>query len=74
MGGDAVSGTEIVIAVTGCSVTVKADDSLDEVAKRALDIYAAVVPPDVDRPGPAIGFSTERRWSRQEPGPFGAVK
>jgi hypothetical protein len=58
--------TEVVVAVTGCSVTVKAEASLDEVAKQALDLYAAVVPADLDRVGPGLGFTSERRWSRHE--------
>lgn len=66
--------TEVIVTVTGCSVTVRADAPLDEVAKQALDLYAAVVPPEIDRVGPAIGFNSERRWSAHRDGPFGAVK
>jgi hypothetical protein len=60
-----MADTEVVIAVTGCSITVKADAPLDEVSKQALDLYAAVLPADLDRIGPAVGFSSERRWSPQ---------
>lgn len=69
-----MADTEVIVCVTGCSVTVKADASLDEVAKQALDLYAAVLPPDLDRLGPAVGFTSERRWSPQVAGPMGAVK
>lgn len=37
------------------------------------NLYAAVLPVGAGRPGPAVGFATERCWSRQENGPFGAV-
>lgn len=63
--------TEVTIAVTGCSVMVKADAPLDETAKQALDLYAAVLPANVDRAGPAAaGFAIERQWSSQQPRPI----
>ena len=68
-----MADTEVVITVTGCSVTVKADAPLDEVARQALDLYAAVLPADVDRPGPAAGFTSERRWSAHTGGPITAT-
>jgi hypothetical protein len=57
---------EVVIAVTGCSVTVKGPGEMKDVAAQALEIYRQVHTADMERTGPAIGFTNpERRWSRQ---------
>lgn len=56
----------MVIAVTGCSVTVKAPGEMKDVAAKALEIYGQVHTAEMERTGAAVGFtSSERRWSRQ---------
>ena len=66
MSGEQGELVEVVIAVTGCSVTVKAPGDMKDVAAQALDIYGQVHTTDMERTGPAVGFtSSERRWSRQ---------
>jgi hypothetical protein len=69
-----MADTEIIIAVTGCSVTIKADAPLDEVTKQALDLYQSIVPEDIGRTGAAVGFTGERRWSTHIARPIDMAK